>query len=220
MLDNEDVAMACAPTPLASTTAGGSDGTSCTWGIAMKLGANEAFDALECCHLAGHRWAWFAGGARSWRRDFEFHVQNKLAEHLNTHQPDADDEVVTNALEEVSNALWMRRGNLAHLKKRAKKTASGEVRAIRAISGEFRAISGRSQGSSGYRNSNGSSPQIALSSGGSWDVRAHRASTRACRTTSLLCSYNLFCMPGTSRPVHHAESCLLIKSCGLEASVS
>ena len=95
MLDNQDVAMACAdggPTPLASTTVGGSDGTSCTWGIAMKLGANEAFDALECCHLAGHRWAWFAGGARSWRRDFEFHVQNKLAEHLNTHQPDAEEE--------------------------------------------------------------------------------------------------------------------------------
>ena len=69
------------PTPLASTTVGGSDGTSCTWGIAMKLGANKALDALECCHLAGHRWAWFAGGARSWRRDFEFHVQNKLAEH-------------------------------------------------------------------------------------------------------------------------------------------
>tara|TARA_B100000780_G_C20967025_1_gene386062 strand:+ start:204 stop:656 length:453 start_codon:yes stop_codon:yes gene_type:complete len=122
MLDGEDVTMVCAdggPTPLASTTVGDDDGTSCTWGIAVKLGANEALDALECCHLAGHRWAWFAGGARSWRRDFEFDVQNKLAEHMNTHQPDAEEEVVTNALEEVSNALWMHRGNLAYLKKRA-----------------------------------------------------------------------------------------------------
>ena len=51
-------------------------------------------------------------------------------------------------------------------------------------------------------------------------MRAHRVSTRACRTTSLLRSYKLFSMLATSRTVHHAESNLFIKSCGLEARVS
>ena len=114
------VAMVSADGPAPLAPVEDSDGASRTWTIATGLGANwEAGDGPEEVHLAGHRWSWFAGGPRGWRGEFELMVQTKLQKHMHKHMPNAEDEAVNSVHEGVSHALWLHRGNLAALRRRA-----------------------------------------------------------------------------------------------------
>ena len=104
---------------------------SVSWGIATKLGANETHDSDTAYALCYHRWRWFAGAPREWRRQFESMVQGRLHRHLweywerngitpitaDTPWEEADELI--DARETVSDALWHDGGKLVELKQRA-----------------------------------------------------------------------------------------------------
>ena len=105
------------------------DTKSVSWGIATKLGAHETQDGATAHNLCDHRWRWFAGAPREWRRQFEAMVQRRLHRYLWEHwkhngippitedTPIEDADELLDAREAVSDALWD--GNLAELKQRA-----------------------------------------------------------------------------------------------------